>query len=179
MKKILLFWGLVLLTCNVQAAETIPLPEHPRPDFQRAEWINLNGPWAFTFQAQTAKQALADGDLSDFQEQITVPFPWGSKLSGVPDEGDRGWYGRQITVPEAWKGKRIFLVIGASDWKTEAWLNGQPLGVHQGGYTPFEFELTDKLEYGTFSPKAEDAETVLALLQDIRLNLERLRSGPV
>ena len=149
MKKILLFWGLVLLTCNVQAAETIPLPEHPRPDFQRAEWINLNGPWAFTFQAQTAKQALADGDLSDFQEQITVPFPWGSKLSGVPDEGDRGWYGRQITVPEAWKGKRVFLVIGASDWKTEAWLNGQPLGVHQGGYTPFEFELTDKLEYGT------------------------------
>ncbi len=31
------------------AIETVPLPEHPRPDFQRSPWVNLNGPWEFAF----------------------------------------------------------------------------------------------------------------------------------
>jgi hypothetical protein len=33
-------------------------------------------------------------------------------------------------------GRRVFLVVGASDWRTSAWLDGQKLGDHQGGYTP-------------------------------------------
>ncbi|NBR57417.1 MAG: beta-glucuronidase, partial [Chitinophagia bacterium] len=32
-------------------AQTIPLPEHPRPDFERANWINLNGQWDFEFDS--------------------------------------------------------------------------------------------------------------------------------
>ena len=74
--------------------------------------------------------------------EIRVPFPWGSKLSGVPNDADVAWYARSVQVPASWQGKRIFLVVGASDWKTDAWLDGQQLGTHQGGYTPFEFELT-------------------------------------
>ncbi len=148
MKNWLCCVWLLLLSWSVNATTSIPLPEHPRPDFQRTEWINLNGAWAFTFHAPTAQEALSTGDLSQFQTQIQVPFPWGSPLSGVVDEGDRGWYGRSITIPETWQGKRVFLVIGASDWETKAWLNGHPLGRHQGGYTPFEFELTDFLSYG-------------------------------
>src|SRR2546430_16296592 len=44
----------------------------------------------------------------------------------------------------AWHGggRRVFLVFGASDWRTSAWLDGRKLGDHQGGYTPFSFELT-------------------------------------
>src|SRR6266581_6521893 len=58
------------------------------------------------------------------------------------------WYARAITVPAAWTGRRVFLVIGAADWRTTAWLDGQPLGTHDGGYTPFEFELTPHLKPG-------------------------------
>ena len=39
-------------------------------------------------------------------------------LAGVPDNANIGWYERTIQVPDAWRGKRIFLVVGASDWKT-------------------------------------------------------------
>jgi hypothetical protein len=77
-----------------------------------------------------------------------VPFPWGSGLSQVPDSADIGWYRREILVPETWSGKRIFLVIGAADWQTSGWLDGQYLGEHQGGYTPFEFELTPLIRPG-------------------------------
>ncbi len=121
----------------------IPLPEHPRPDFERAEWLNLNGYWAFTFDAAAAEKALAAKSCASFDQRILVPFPWGSPLSEVEDQGDVAWYGREITVPKEWEGKRVFLVVGASDWETSAWLDGKKMGVHQGGYTPFECELKD------------------------------------
>jgi len=129
--------------------DNIPLPEHPRPDFQRAQWVNLNGPWQFRFDAQNVgqKQEWFKGKV-DFGETIMVPFSWGSKLSGVKDEADIGWYARDINVPQSWRGNRVFLVVGACDWHTTAWLNGNLLGQYQGGYTPFEFDLTPHIEAG-------------------------------
>ena len=151
--SLLLIW---LACCIVPLAlgevfdlENIPLPEHPRPDFQRAKWINLNGPWDFRFDAadEGQKQEWFKGKV-DFDEKILVPFSWGSKLSGVKDEADIGWYARDITVPESWRDGRAFLVIGACDWHTTAWLDGNLLGQYQGGYTPFEFDLTPHVKAG-------------------------------
>ena len=58
-----------------------------------------------------------------------------------------GWYRRWIEIPrtEVWQGKRIILHIGAADFFTECWCNGRHLGAHEGGYTPFEFDLTEAL----------------------------------
>ncbi len=132
-----------------QSTEQIPLPEHPRPDFQRPQWLNLNGPWAFRFDPENQGEHLGwHTQATGHDKQIMVPFPWGAPLSEVNNEAEIGWYRRQLQVPTSWRGKRIFLVIGASDWKTDTWLDGMPLGSHQGGYTPFEFELTDLVEFG-------------------------------
>ncbi len=61
-----------------------------------------------------------------------------------------GWYRRVVELPdnEAWHGKRVILTIGAADFFTDCWCNGKHLGHHEGGYTPFEFDLTDALEPG-------------------------------
>ena len=58
-----------------------------------------------------------------------------------------GWYRRRITIPpdDAWKKKRIILTIGAADFFTDLWCNGQHLGHHEGGYDPIEFDLTEML----------------------------------
>ncbi|CAN5673665.1 hypothetical protein BH23GEM7_BH23GEM7_19130 [soil metagenome] len=141
----------VLLLCAplaAQQAETmsIPLPEHPRPDWQRERWQNLNGFWQFQFDPQNGGEAQGwhrSGLPSP--QQILVPFSWAAPLAGVADSADIGWYARTIRVPAEWQAQRVFLVIGAADWHTSAWLDGQPLGTHQGGYTPFEFELTPYL----------------------------------
>ncbi len=144
--SLLLF--ILVLNLSLEAQE-IPLPEHPRPDFQRALWQNLNGTWAFAFDGQNVGigEGWADGKIT-FGKTIMVPFPWGSKLSGVEDEADIGWYMREISVDQGWQGKRVFLTVGASDWETSIWLDGCLLGKHQGGYVPFSFELTDHIEYG-------------------------------
>ncbi|HUQ98758.1 MAG TPA: alpha/beta fold hydrolase, partial [Gemmatimonadaceae bacterium] len=130
-------------------AGCVPLPEHPRPDFQRADWQNLNGAWRFR---------LDPGDVGareNWQSRalvsprgIVVPFSWAAPLSEIGDSASNvGWYERTIQVPSGWRGKRVFLVVGASDWRTTAWLDGVKLGEHQGGYTPFSFELTPRLTF--------------------------------
>lgn len=127
----------------------VPLPEHPRPDFERDRWINLNGSWSFRFDGSDRGESEMwyRGDRA-FPLRITVPFPWGSELSGVEDMGDIGWYSRSITVPPAWEGHRVFLVVGACDWLTKGWLDGRPIGSYRGGYTPFELELTPHVRPG-------------------------------
>ena len=114
----------------------VPLPEHPRPDWERVEWLNLNGEWDFGFAHDK------------FDRKILVPFGWGCPLSGVRDEGDTGYYRRSVTVPEAWKGRRVFVVVGASDHDTTCTFAGETLGKHVGGYTPFEYELTEFVRWG-------------------------------
>lgn len=133
---------LLAILCRLSAFGQIPLPEHPRPDWERADWVNLNGKWAFRFDP-------ADKGLTEnwtlgrrFPHQINVPFPWGSPLSGVADSADIAWYARDIVVPTTWKNKRPFLVIGASDYQTTVWLDGKELGRHEGGYTPFSFDIS-------------------------------------
>ena len=140
---------LTALLFGLSAAGAIPLPEHPRPDFERREWVNLNGAWQFRFDRENAGEAAGwAAGRTDFPETITVPFPWGSKLSGLGNKADIGWYRRAVKIPESWKGMRVFLVVGACDWITQGWLDGRALGEHRGGYTPFEFELTPAVKWG-------------------------------
>ncbi len=144
----LMFFMLFFITAVLLAKTgTIPLPEHPRPDFKRPHWLNLNGEWRFRFDLRDlgVKENWFLKSES-FEKRITVPFAWGAPLSGIKDQADIGWYAREIDIPDSWQGKRVFLTIGACDWHTTAWLNGKALGTHQGGYTPFEFELTDDLD---------------------------------
>ena len=140
MKAVLLILTLAAAALDAQApSAVIPLPEHPRPDFERAEWVNLNGRWRFAFDAANrGEQAGWAASALPGTREILVPFSWGSALSGVPDSADIGWYARSVTVPAAWNGRRVFLVFGASDWKTTAWLDGQRLGEHQGGWLKHE-----------------------------------------
>lgn len=138
------------LPCAAQGISEIPLPEHPRPDFERPGWLNLNGTWAFRFDPDDVGiQENWATATEGFDREIMVPFPWGAPLSGLADEAEIGWYARTITIPDDWAEQRVFLTVGAADWHTTAWLDGVELGTHQGGYTPFSFELTPHVQAGT------------------------------
>lgn len=151
MKNILLTMAVLLGTAFINlSAQTleIPLPEHPRPDFERAEWVNLNGSWSFNFDSLNVGVDMEWFLKPIFTEKITVPFPWGSKLSGVEDLADIGWYSRRLDIPVGWEGNRIFLVIGACDWLSSLWIDGHYVGTHGGGYNQFEFDLTEFVSPG-------------------------------
>ena len=127
----------------------IPRPEYPRPDLRRPDWRNLNGLWDFA--TDDADVGLAHGwhERGPFDRQILVPYPFESPLSGIGDPSSHPviWYRRTFPA-EPPPGGRLLLHFGAVDYQATVWLNGRELGRHQGGYTPFSFDLTGHLRPG-------------------------------
>ncbi|MGV8134329.1 MAG: glycoside hydrolase family 2 protein [Mangrovibacterium sp.] len=115
------------------------LPEYPRPIMERTDWQNLNGLWEYAITKAGASRP------EKFEGQILVPFAIESSLSGVQKtvgSENELWYKRSFTVPSNWKNKQILLHFGAVDWRTEVFVNNIKIGSHQGGYTPFSFNIT-------------------------------------
>ena len=129
------------------AADVSPtnvLPDYPRPQLVRPDWMNLNGLWDY------AITPVSEDTLPRFAGKIMVPFPVESALSGVMthfNENNKLWYHRTIRVPESWRGQRVRLHFGAADWQCEVRVNGHEVGRHQGGYDPFTFDITDTLRW--------------------------------
>jgi hypothetical protein len=121
-----------------------PLPEYPRPQLARPDWLSLNGLWQFA--AAGAGEAPPLG--KNLREQALVPFPIESALSGIQRHHDRMWYRRAFTVPAAWQGRQVQLHFGAVDWEATVYVNGQQVGQHRGGYDAFSFDITAQLREG-------------------------------
>ncbi len=120
------------------------LPEYPRPQFRRENWICLNGPWDYTFTKKNKRPERPDG-------QILVPFSPECIRSGVSRQllpGEYLWYFRFVylnTIPE---NQRLLLHFGAVDQSCSVWWNGHLLGKHENGYLSFSFDVTDYLQEG-------------------------------
>jgi beta-galactosidase/beta-glucuronidase len=149
---------------RVAAEEAIPRPEYPQPQFQRSDWLNLNGRWQFEFDDGNA--GLAEdwaGRERRFAREITVPYCFESRLSGIADTSFHPWvwYRRTFAVPDDWKGRRVLLKFGAVDYRAMVWINGRLAGGHEGGHTPFTLDVTDLLKGGrnTVTVRAEDPPT--------------------
>jgi beta-galactosidase/beta-glucuronidase len=149
--RTIILTGLIVFLAGISIRAEIPRPEHPKPQFARADWINLNGEWDFAFDfGQSGIERGWHDDPAVFDRKITVPFCPESKLSGIEytDFMPAVWYHRTLEVPDAWNGKRIFLHFGAVDWDCQAWVNGEPVGRHYGGNVSFEMEITSALKEG-------------------------------
>ncbi|HOK45522.1 MAG TPA: hypothetical protein PLK67_06305, partial [Bryobacteraceae bacterium] len=126
--------ALFLLAVIALAAPSIPRAEYPRPQFQREQWLNLNGQWEFEFDDANVglDENWASGSKK-FSRTIVVPYSFESALSGIHDTSFHPWvwYRRSFTVPAAWKGKRILLHFGAVNYWAMVWINGRLAGQHE------------------------------------------------
>lgn len=140
----------LLLSFTVNATNDIPRPEYPRPQFERAEWINLNGTWTYEFDLSNSGKNRQLTTAKQLSNTITVPFCPESKLSGVnhTDFIEQMWYQRSISIPENWKDKKIMLNFGAVDYHAEIYIDGNYLGNHDGGSSSFSLDITPAVEPG-------------------------------
>ena len=124
-----------------------PRPEYPRPILVRDRWQSLNGPWFFRVDPDNRglTDTWSDGSWT-YGQTITVPFSMESAASGIGDAEGAAvvWYQREVIIPEAWD-RRVVLRIGASDFLTRVFVNGQEVGQHQGGYASFGFDIEHAL----------------------------------
>ena len=136
--KIKTKWGINLDVNNVWN-------EYPRPQLERKDWINLNGPWLYSVTGKWSnKPKNADGI-------ILIPFPLESSLSGIMrkiSDEQIIWYEKDIEIPQNWSDKNIILNFGGVDWKCFIYINDIKVGDHSGGYTSFSFDITNSLRKG-------------------------------
>ncbi len=122
--------------------KTKPLNDYPRPAMVRKNWQNLNGIW---------KYAIADKNTNiptNWEGNITVPFPMESFLSGVQKRITKEkciWYQKAILQSKPAAGQKVLLHIGASDWETKIFVNRKLVTTHQGGFTPVSVDITEFL----------------------------------
>ena len=115
--------------------------EYPRPQFQREKWTNLNGLWSYAVSPKNADKP------TQWNGEILVPFCPEAPLSGVGrliEPTEALWYRRSIPAPTS--GMRSILTFEAVDYESNIWVNGKHVGSHQGGHTPFSFDITDSLK---------------------------------
>jgi len=121
---------------------------YPRPQFRRKEWMPLNGAWEFAFDESGSLHRPHEVVWS---RTIEVPYAPETVRSGVHVTGFTRacWYRRKLRVPEVPADKRIILHFGAVDYEATVWIDGALAVEHEGGYTPFEVDITDFLRPGS------------------------------
>ena len=125
--------------------------EHPKPQFQRDNWMNLNGPWQFEIDHGNSGEARGMYDPAiQLSRTINVPFCPESKLSGVEykDFMYSVWYKRSVTLTAEQVQGRVVLHFGAVDYLATLYINGKKVGTHKGGYVSFAFDITDYVVEG-------------------------------
>ena len=135
--------------------------EHPKPQLERENWVNLNGTW--DFELDFSKSALSRGMLDEnavFNNEINVPFCPESILSGIgyTDFIPACIYRRRFDITSKQKNGRIVLHFGAVDYYATVYINGVLAGRHKGGYSSFSFDITALCREGenTLTVYAED-----------------------
>ncbi|MCL5096516.1 MAG: beta galactosidase jelly roll domain-containing protein, partial [Candidatus Omnitrophica bacterium] len=137
------------------------------PDNGRQELLLSGTDWtiaSFSAGDGIKQRAFAEGYPIDKSYAATVPgdIHWDLERAGkIPPiyfgrnsreiawvTGREWWYRKSFRIPPDWKNKRVRLHFDAVDYSTEVWLNGQPLGRHEGQFTPFEFEVSGALRCG-------------------------------
>lgn len=154
-------------------------PEYPRPQMVREQWRNLNGVWGFAGAVPDDEPPI-DQQLG---EDILVPYPVESGLSGIKRHETWMWYRREFDVPDDWvvptataddgdynnpNAQRLLLHFERVDWAATVYVNGQAVTTHEGGYDHFVADVTDALVeggpqevvVGVYDPTGADAEPV-------------------
>jgi beta-galactosidase/beta-glucuronidase len=142
---------------------------YPRPQFRRARWQSLDGPWRFTFDDALAFTTPAD--VRAWTHTIDVPYAPESARSGIADTRYHPacWYEREFNLEFQEKRPcRVLLHFGAVDYRAQVWVNGLPVAEHEGGHTPFSADITHAL-------RPEGAQTITVRAEDDPHDLEKPR----
>jgi beta-glucuronidase len=155
MRRILFL--LLTLTPIGYAAANSPLLIHNIPN---RTTISLNGPWQaivdpyetglnarFYLNAKPKdKHELVEYDF-DKSDVLNVPGDWNSQKRELFFYEGPVWYKKSFSYRKR-EHTRVFVYFGAANYFTRVYLNGQLLGEHEGGFTPFNYEVTDKIREG-------------------------------
>jgi beta-glucuronidase len=123
--------------------------------------LNLSGIWKFT------KDTLGVGEKEGWfnglkdSRSIAVPGSWNDQFYDSHNYLDLAWYETETYIPSGWKGEKIFIRVGAATYAAKLWINGVPLGKHEGGQIPFVFEISSLVKWDSSNRISIQIENIL------------------
>ncbi len=139
--------------------------EYPRPNLRRDDWQALNGIWNFAFLDEVNfKDAIKNGKL---KREINVPFTYQyeASLIGIKDYHEGVIYSRTFKIDKKNLKRNTLLCFNAVDYYCEVYVNGYFVYSHQGGFTPFNVDITEYVK--------ENNYIVVKCLDDLDTNKPR------
>jgi beta-glucuronidase len=139
------------LIANISSRQTTSLD---------GQWQAIVDPYdvgAFDYRAQPLKNKNAfyknykpqsESELVEYDfdtsGQLQVPGDWNTQRESLLLYEGSVWYKRSFDYAKSPK-RRLFVHFGACNYFAAVYLNGEELGAHEGGFTPFDFEITDRV----------------------------------
>ena len=127
---------------------SIPRPEHPNPQFEREDWINLNGEWQFEYDFGISGRDRKFYERKSLDSKIIVPFCPESVLSGIgnTDFLNCVWYLKNVEIPST--DKNVILHFGAVDYESYIYINHKEVYHNIGGFVGFDIDITNYVNKG-------------------------------
>lgn len=168
---------------------------------------NENDPEAFWNTAIQANKTERKEHGYSEKYELEVPGDWNHQKPEFAYYEGSIWYKRSFDYIKQTPGSRYFLYFGAVNYRSDVYLNGKKLGMHKGGFTPFNFEIpasllkekdnflvvkvdnrryadevptlnTDWWNYGGITRDVKIVELPAAFIQDFVLQLKRSAAQP-
>lgn len=127
------------------------------PALAQTRDVAFDSGWRF-LQGEAASADQPDFDDEDWQA-VDLPHDWSitgpisldnpSGHAGGWFPAGVGWYRKSFAAPAEWKGQSVSIQFDGSYANTTVWLNGEKLGSHVSGFSPFAFDLTPHLKLGS------------------------------
>ncbi len=169
MKPHSLFFSLVLTAISLIAnAADMPRPEYPRPQLERADWLNLNGEWNYHLDPVLSGWERGMPTASAWDGKILVPFSPEAKLSNVwhTDFIPCIWYQRDIEIPAEWADRDIVLNLGAVYYESEIYIDGNFVNRHFGGSDSYSVDISK------FVTPGQKHSIVISAKSDLRSRMQ-------
>lgn len=179
--------GLGFLPCSAQSsryADPARIALFPQQNDVR-NTLKLSGIWTFRKDSldvgekegwQNGLKEVASGVArSGVVRTIAVPGSWNDQFTDSRDYLGRVWYEKETFVPSSWRGQRIFIRVGSATYAAKLWLNGQPIGQHEGGQVPFAFEISSQIKWETTNRLTIQVENIL---KPSRVPTGNVQGGP-
>ena len=165
MKKLLLGYMVCFMAMNVNAqefkvADVKDIALFPQQNDLR-NTLNISGIWKF--KKDSAGVGENEQWFNGLKEStpIAVPGSWNEQFEDIRDYMGLVWYEQNSYVPKTWKGQRIFIRVGSANYAAKIWINGKPLGKHDGGSLPFAFEISNNINWDASNRITIQVENIL------------------
>jgi beta-glucuronidase len=158
---ILLFLGIIpSFAQTFQNADPTKIALFPQQNEFR-NTLSLSGMWQFKKDtANVGEQENWQNGLKNSQS-IAVPGSWNDQFTDTRDYLGLTWYEKETYIPQGWKGQKILIRVGSANYAAKIWLNGVPIGKHEGGHLPFAFDISSQVKWGSANRITISIENVL------------------